>query len=164
MTRVYVGIGSNIDRDKYIRAGVRLLRDSFGELSLSVVYDCPAYGFKGDNFYNLAAGFDTILDLQPLAKSLREIEYTCGRKRHEGKFVSRTLDVDLLLYGNLVRHDDRYDLPRHDILHYAFVLCPLADIAAYERHPEVGRTYAELWRDFDGDKQQLRPTRFSFED
>ena len=164
MTRVYVGIGSNIDRDKYIRAGARLLNDSFGKLSLSTVYDSPAYGFKGDNFYNLVAGFDTTLDLQTLATRLREIEYACGREWQAGRFVSRTLDVDLLLYGDLVRHDDNVDLPRNDIVHYAFVLCPLAEIAAVERHPEIGRTYAELWRDFAGDKRQLRPIHFSFED
>jgi 2-amino-4-hydroxy-6-hydroxymethyldihydropteridine diphosphokinase len=164
MTRVYVGIGSNIDRDKYIRAGVRLLADAFGKLSLSTVYESPAYGFQGDNFYNLVAGFDTTMDLQSLATRLRDIEYACGREWHTGRFMPRTLDVDLLLYGDIVRHDDKIDLPRNDIAHYAFVLCPLAEIAAAERHPELGRTYADLWREFTADKRQLRPVQFSFED
>ena len=77
MTRVYVGIGSNIDRDRHIRAGVRLLADEFGKLSLSTVYESPAYGFKGDKFYNLVAGFDTVMDLRTLATRLRAIEHAC---------------------------------------------------------------------------------------
>ena len=162
MTRVYVGIGGNIDRDRYIRKGRQLLTNSFGKLTLSSVYESPAYGFKGDNFYNLVAGFDTHLDLTTLASRLRDIEYVCGRRRPEEKFVPRTLDIDLLLYGDHVRHDNEFDLPRVDIMHYAFVLCPLAEIAATKRHPELGRTYAELWRDFPEDKRQLWPVHFPF--
>jgi len=164
MTRVYVGIGSNIDRDKHIRACAHLLADVFGTLYLSTVYESPAYGFQGDNFYNLVAGFDTTLDLRSLATRLRDIEHACGREWYEGRFMPRTMDVDLLLYGDLVRHDDKFDLPRKDIVHYAFVLCPLAEIAAAERHPELGRTYADLWRECATGKHQLRPVRFSFED
>jgi 2-amino-4-hydroxy-6-hydroxymethyldihydropteridine diphosphokinase len=163
MTRVYVGIGSNVDRDRHIRAGVQMLENGFGKLLLSSVYESPAYGFLGDNFYNLVAGFDTTLDLPELAERLRDIEYACGRRRLEGRFLPRTLDLDLLLYGNLIRHDDKFDLPRADIVQYAFVLCSMAEIAAADKHPELGRTYAGLWRDFSGDKRQLWPVRFLFE-
>jgi len=162
MTRVYVGIGSNVDRDRHIRAGVELVAKSFGKLLLSSVYESPAYGFEGDNFYNLVAGFDTDLELPALAAKLREIEYNCGRQRQEGRFLPRTVDIDLLLYGDLVRHDDEFDLPRADIVLFAFVLYPLAEIAAGGTHPELGRTYAGLWRDFTGDKRQIRPVSFSF--
>ena len=164
MTRVYVGIGSNIDRDRHIRAAVRLLTKSFGKLLLSSIYESPAYGFAGDNFYNLVGGFDTSLDLTLLATRLRDIEYAGGRQRYEGKFLPRTLDIDLLLYGDLVRHDETFDLPRQDIVHYAFVLCPLAEIAAADRHPELGRTYADLWREFDEEKRQLWTVHFSLDD
>ncbi|MGH8119605.1 MAG: 2-amino-4-hydroxy-6-hydroxymethyldihydropteridine diphosphokinase [Gammaproteobacteria bacterium] len=162
MTRVYAGIGSNVDRDTHIRAAVRLMAESFGRLLLSSVYESPAYGFEGDNFYNLVTGFDTAMDLPELAARLREIEYACGRQRQEGRFLPRTVDIDLLLFGNTIRHDDDFDLPRVDIVLFAFVLWPLSEIAAVERHPGLGRTYAELWRDFDGKKNQIRPVRFSF--
>lgn len=164
MTRVFIGIGSNIDRDRNIRNAVRHLTDKFGRLILSSIYESPAWGFAGDNFYNLVAGVDTCLDLPSLATGLRHIEYVCGRRRHEGRFLSRTLDLDLLLYGDLVRHDDTFDLPRQDILQFAFVLCPLAEVAAADRHPELGRTYAELWREFDAGEKQLWPVDFTFAD
>ena len=157
MTRVYVGIGSNIDRDANIRGGIAALKDQFGDVVVSRIYESPAFGFEGDNFYNLVAGFDTSCSLNELAEKLRTIEYTFGRKRHTERFLPRKLDIDLLLFGNLVCHDDQYDLPRDDIVRYAFVLCPLAEIAGQERHPELGESYAELWRVFDDNEQQIWP-------
>lgn len=154
MTRVYVGIGSNIERDKNIRAGVAALDRQYGPLILSNVYESRAWGFEGANFYNLVAGFDTDDTLEQVADNLRRIEFAFGRQRGKQRFVSRRLDLDLLLYGDLIRHDD-YDVPREDIIRYAFVLCPLAEIAGSERHPEKGDTYAEMWQSFNADGQSV---------
>jgi 2-amino-4-hydroxy-6-hydroxymethyldihydropteridine diphosphokinase len=161
MTRVYVGIGSNIDRDASIKGGIAALKTKFGDVVLSRIYESPAFGFEGDNFYNLVAGFETGYSLNELAEELRAIEYSFGRKRNEERFLPRTLDIDLLLFGNLVRHDDKYDLPRDDILRYAFVLCPMAEIAGLERHPELGESYSKLWSNFDKNEQQIWPASLS---
>lgn len=161
MSRVYIGIGSNIDRDTNIRKGVAAIRKKFGKLDLSSVYESAAYGFKGDDFYNLVAGFDTDMPAGDLAASLREIEYEFGRRRHEKRFLPRTLDIDLLLYGDLVQHNEKFDLPRTDIIRYSFVLCPLAEIAGNARHPELDKSFADLWAEFDRHKQPLRKISFN---
>lgn len=155
MPRVYIGIGSNIDRETNIREGINAIKQQFGTVDVSSVYESEAYGFEGDNFYNLVAGFSTELSLIELVEKLREIEYSFGRKRHEERFLSRTLDLDLLLYNGIVRHDDEFDLPRQDITEYSFVLCPLAELAGGEKHPELGNTFNEMWQQFNKDKQKL---------
>ena len=162
MTRVYVGIGSNIDRDYHIRNSIAELRGHFGELDISSVYESEAYGFDGDNFYNLVVGFDTDKPLSEVASLLKEIEARHGRKQQEQSFLSRTLDLDLLLFGDKVIHGDGYDLPREDITRYAFTLCPLAEIAGEEKHPELGKTYSDLWKSFADSEQELWPVEFDF--
>jgi len=164
MPRVYVGIGSNIEREANIRRGIGALRNEFGDITVSRVYESQAYGFKGDNFYNLVAGFDTELSLEKLAEKLRAIEYTFGRQREHERFLSRTLDIDILLYGDLVRHDEEHNLPREDIKIYAFVLCPLSEIAGNDQHPELGISYAELWSNFHNSEQQIWPASLPLTD
>jgi len=162
MAKVYVGIGSNIERDRHVRASVAGLKKHFGELSLSSVYESEAYGFDGDNFYNLVVGFDTDMPLSEVATLLKDIEAAYGREQQEQSFLSRTLDLDLLLYGDEVIHAEGYDLPREDITRYAFALRPLAEIAGEEKHPELGRTYAELWESFTDSEQELWRVDFDF--
>lgn len=164
MPRVYVGIGSNIDRDANIRGGVAVLKNEFGDITVSRIYESAAYGFEGDNFYNLVAGFDTELSLDKLAEKLRTIEYSFGRQREHERFLSRTLDIDILLYGDLVQHDEKHDLPREDIKIYSFVLCPLAEIAGNEKHPELKKSFSELWSNFHNSDQQIWPASLSLTD
>lgn len=148
--QVYASIGSNVDRDKHLRAGLRALRETFGEASdwqLSPVYETAAVGFVGDNFYNLAIGFTTEYDPHSVAELFKQIENRHGRDRSQPKFSPRTLDIDLLLYGELIRHDEQLDIPRDEISKYAFVLAPLADIAPELIHPEIHKTMRELWHE-----------------
>ncbi len=156
MARVFVGIGSNVEREKNIRAAVDVLARRYAPLALSAVYECAPVGFEGENFYNLVAGFDAAEPVEELLETLRAIENRHGRVRGGERFGPRTLDLDLLLYGDLVRHDARIELPRPEILKYAFVLRPLAELAPQARHPETGETYRELWEKFRP-RLELRP-------
>jgi 2-amino-4-hydroxy-6-hydroxymethyldihydropteridine diphosphokinase len=162
MPNVYVSIGSNIDRDRHIRSAVHRLALRYASLSLSSVYESAAIGFEGENFYNLAAGFKTDESLDSVAAFITEIEAAHGRSRDGARFTPRTLDIDLLLYGDLIRHDARYDIPRGEIEKHAFVLRPLAEIAPAKRHPEIGKSFDQMWKDFDRSGQKLRKIEFSF--
>lgn len=157
MARVYVSIGSNIDRDANIRSSLAALKARFGDLVQSHVYESEAVGFDGDPFYNLVVAFDTDESPQQLAETLHRIEDEHGRVRGGDKFAARTLDLDLLLYDQVRMREGRLHLPRDEITRYAFVLLPLAEIAPGERHPETGRTYADLWAEFGHDEQPLWP-------
>jgi 2-amino-4-hydroxy-6-hydroxymethyldihydropteridine diphosphokinase len=160
MPRVWLSIGSNQDREQNIRGAVRALRAEFGELTLSSVYESPAVGFDGDPFFNLVAGISTDLPADLLNKRLRAIEEAHGRIRQGEKFTSRTLDLDLLTYDNLVSDNKGIKLPREEILQYSFVLMPLAEVAGEERHPLNGRTYGELWEAFDSSSQPIWRSEF----
>ncbi len=157
MARVWVSIGSNVDRERHIRGAIEELRHELGELILSRVYESAAVGFPGAAFYNLVAGFESQLAPAELNRRLRAIEAAHGRERAGPRFAARTLDIDLLTYGDRVGHFDGLELPRDEILKYAFVLGPLAEVAPGERHPVDGRTYAELWAAFDRSGQAIHP-------
>lgn len=156
MACVYVGIGSNIEREDNIRSGVKSLQQAFGYCQLSSVYDSEAVGFKGHAFFNLVARFDVAQDVSTVITRLREIENEHQRERNGPRFSSRTLDIDLLLYDQQILEDQDCHLPRDEILHSAFVLAPLAEIAPNLCHPVNGETYASLWHRFDASQQPIK--------
>ena len=149
MPGVYLSIGSNIDREKNIRTALSEIRDLFGDLTLSSVYETDAVGFEGPPFYNLTIYFHSEAPILEIAKMLRAIEIRHGRTRKSAKFSGRTLDLDILLYGDLVFNDKQIQIPRDDIIRYAFVLEPLAEIAPEKRHPVTHESFAVLWDKFD---------------
>jgi 2-amino-4-hydroxy-6-hydroxymethyldihydropteridine diphosphokinase len=164
MPTVYVSIGSNIEKEENIRRGVHELAAHYAPLTLSKVYKSRAIGFNGDDFYNLVAAFDTRDTLEQVSAVLAAIEQHAGRVRNGVRFGPRTLDMDIVLYGDLVYHDATHHLPRSEIDDYACVLQPLAEIAPGERHPETGVTYRDMWRGLASKSEPLRVVDLALDD
>lgn len=153
----YISIGSNIDKELHIPASIKVLGEKFGALTVSSIYESEPVGFSGDPFYNLVVGFTSNLAVNVILEQLRQIELDNGRNRDCKKFSARTLDLDLLTYGDLVVHNDRVQIPRDEIESYAFVLEPLAEIASDVAHPVSGKKYGDMWAAFD--KSNLKQHR-----
>lgn len=154
--RVWLSLGSNIEPEANIRSAVAALKRRFGDLIVSPVYENEPVGFDGDPFLNLVVGFDTKQSAKALADILRQIEDEHGRVRDGNAFSPRTLDIDLLTYGQRVIHAPGMHLPRDEIKRYAFVLLPLSQVAGDELHPIDGVSYSRLWQQFDKSDQGLR--------
>ncbi len=157
MARVYVSVGSNIEREHNVASGLAALANEYGELEQSTVYETQAVGFSGDRFFNLVVAFDTSQSPQQVSAVLRRVEDQHGRQRRGTKFGDRSLDLDLLLYDDLVLDEPGLLLPRPEIVEYAFVLKPLAEIAGEKRHPVTGLRFADIWDRFDASSQPMWP-------
>ena len=160
----FISIGSNIDKEIHIPSSLAALDQQFDELIISSLYETEAVGFEGDDFHNLIVQFSCALQAKAVAKLLRQIELDHGRTRDSRKYAARTLDLDLILYDELVISDGRLQIPRDEIERYAFVLEPLAEIAPDLLHPISHKSYAELWNDYDKTnlKQKKIPSNYTF--
>jgi 2-amino-4-hydroxy-6-hydroxymethyldihydropteridine diphosphokinase len=156
MSTAWLGLGSNVSAESNIRAGIRELVRDFANVRLSPVYASTAVGFEGDDFINLVARVDT--DMQPLElrEYLRELEDRYGRKRNVAKFSDRSLDIDILLYDDLVLLSPVLEIPRAEILKFSHVLKPLADLEPGLVHPSELKTMAEIWTSSGMDDKSLR--------
>lgn len=152
----FISIGSNIDKDIHVPSSIAALKKQFGELVLSSLYETEAVGFEGDDFINLIVQFSSDLDAKSVAKILRQIELDHGRTRDSRKYAARTLDLDLVLYGDLILNDGRLQIPRDEIEKYAFVLEPLAEIAGDLTHPISKKSYRQLWNEYDKNNLKQR--------
>ena len=155
MATVYLGLGSNIDPEANLRLGIRELRARYGDLTLSPVYRSAAVGFEGPDFLNLVAGLESGESPEDIHVEIERIHGLAGRERGSERYSSRPLDIDLLLYDDLILDHPRFHLPRSDVLDYAFVLRPLKEIAPDVVHPRTGRTIAEHWAEYDAASQPL---------
>lgn len=145
MSCAYLSLGSNLEPVDHLRQAVEELRARFGAMELSRVYRTRAVGFDGSDFLNAAAMIQT--DLSPVALHdwLHTLEDAHLRDRSGPRFGDRTLDIDIVLFDDLVlTGPGNLRIPRPDLVH-AFVLRPLADIAPTVVVPGDGRTLAELW-------------------
>ena len=155
MATVYVGLGSNIDPEKNLHLGIAELRRRYGDVESSAVYRSTAVGFEGDDFLNLVARFESDDEPAKICQDIEQIHHLSGRDRDGGKWESRSLDIDLLLYGDLVLDERPVRVPRQDILEYSFVLRPMAELAPELIHPVTGRTMLEHWQDFAASSHPL---------
>lgn len=153
---VYLGIGSNIEAAKHVAAAKKALSDYFPGAIFSRTFESEAVGFSGDNFLNLVAEVSTQASLDELIVELKTLEDQLGRERGGEKFSSRTIDIDILLYGDLIC-ESPIVLPREEILENAYVLWPLAEMRPELTVPGSKATYWQKWQEYDQSKQNLNP-------
>ncbi len=160
MTQVLLGIGSNLAPETHIPRAIKALSSTFSDCRFSPIYRCAAVGHSGPPFLNLAATCNSPFNLQTTCDRLRQLESKLGRVRQADKFAPRVIDIDLLTFGDLCLEKGGLRLPREDLLEYAFVLKPVADLVPEQCHPQLGTSYAELWQGF-GNDHDLAPANLN---
>jgi len=149
MAKVYLGLGSNESPEENLRLAIAELRQRYGDLEISAVYRSAAIGFEGEDFLNLVVGLRSDDSPLKLCNEMELIHNLAGRVRGSDKWESRPLDIDLLLYNDLIEDARPVRVPRDDILHYSFVLRPIAELAPDLVHPVSGKSMLEHWQEFD---------------
>jgi 2-amino-4-hydroxy-6-hydroxymethyldihydropteridine diphosphokinase len=152
---VYVAAGSNVAPERHMSQALAELERAFPGVRSSSWYRNRAVGFDGEDFINLVAGFATTLGIRAVLEQLHAIETRCGRPRDAPRWAPRSMDLDVLLYGDLVCEEPGLKLPRPDLVKRAYMLGPLAELAPGVMHPTAGLTIGELWRRFDRDAHPL---------
>jgi len=157
MTVVYVAAGSNVEPERNLARACAEIAKQWPDARFSRAYRNAAVGFEGPEFINLVVGFSTDQPLHAVLARLHAIEHECGRPRNAPKWASRTMDLDILLFGDLIEKTAEYTVPRPDLLKRPFMLGPMAEIAPQVRHPVANQTMAELWSAFDGGAHEMKP-------
>ena len=153
--RVFLSLGSNIDPEENLKYACGELKKAFGNIQISSVYKNKPIGFEGNDFLNMVVKVKSTFNPNEMLDFIRGLEAATGRDIGIGAFDSRTLDIDMLLFGSLVYPDKPFKIPRNDIELYSFVLCPLAEIEPDGIHPVIGKTFKNLWEDFDQEEHLL---------
>jgi len=151
VTTVLVAAGSNVDPVASLRRALGSLASRYPVLRSSAAYRNRAVGFEGEDFVNLVLAIDTDDDVHAVIARLHEAEALCGRERLAPKWAPRSMDLDILLYGDRVCEEPGLVLPRPDLVRRAYMLGPAAEVAPGMRHPTLGATLAELWSQFPRD-------------
>jgi 2-amino-4-hydroxy-6-hydroxymethyldihydropteridine diphosphokinase len=149
MATVFLGLGSNVEPHQNLRLAISELQRRYGPLDISSVYENAAVGFEGSNFLNLVVRLNSDESPADMHSQIESIHDMAGRDRSKVKYISRPLDIDLLLYDDLVLDEPPITLPRGDVLEYSFVLRPLQELDPELVHPVTGLTMTEHWQQFD---------------
>ena len=149
MTEVYVAAGSNIDPVTHLRRALDELRRIYPRLVVSPAYRNRAVGFEGEDFINLVVAFSTQQPVARVREQLQRVETLCGRPAAAPKWAARSMDLDILMYGDFVSNEPGLVIPRPDLLRRPYMLKPMADIAPDVQHPLAGQSMRELWESFD---------------
>ena len=150
MNFLHLNIGSNKNRRINIRLALNKLKSNFTDITVSSIFESPAEGFVGSNFYNVGVNAKTKNNINEVVGILHDIENSLGRDRSLPKFSSRIIDLDLVLYNDAI--DEDLKVPRRDILKYAFVLAPLAELNPEDIHLQKGISFLNLWEEFQSNK------------
>lgn len=159
MITAYIGVGTNIDREQHAKVAYNELQQLGEDLFVSPIYECEPIGFSSQNFYNFVITLRTSLSLEEFSHRLREIEFKWGREENAQKYQDRTLDLDIVLFGELIS-TQKPELPRSDIYKYPFVTKPLYDLNPHLVIPGDGRTVADIWYAMQP-VDSLKPVSFS---
>jgi 2-amino-4-hydroxy-6-hydroxymethyldihydropteridine diphosphokinase len=159
--RVFVAAGSNVEPEKNLERACAEIAHTWPDAHFSRAWRNAAVGFEGPDFINLVVGFSAAQPLHFVIEKLRGIETNCGRPRYAPKWASRTMDLDVLLFGDRVEKTTDYTLPRPDLLKRPYMLGPLAEIAPDFVHPTEHKTIGELWADFDRDGHQMQEVKIT---
>ena len=155
MVDVYVAAGSNVQPEVYLTRAVKLMEEQFKPLRVSPAYRNRAVGFEGADFINLVVGFSTVLPFAGVRERLQQIEIACDREPNAPKWAPRSMDLDVLLFGDVISNEPGLIVPRPDLLKRAYMLKPLFDIAPDVVHPTEKKTIADLWAEFDQAAHEL---------
>jgi len=155
VTTVLVAAGSNVEPAANLRRALGALAASYPALHSSAAYRNRAVGFEGEDFVNLVLAIDTEDDVHAVIDHLHEAEALCGRERLAPKWAPRSMDLDILLYGDRVCEEPGLVLPRPDLVRRPYMLGPAAEVAPGMRHPTLDATLAELWSRFPQEEHPL---------
>ena len=140
---VFISIGSNL----YAEKNIILVKDHLDllfDVTYSSIYKTPAEGFVGEDFLNRVCKFETEMNPYEIRGLLKQIEENMGRTKEQKGMSNRVIDLDLILYGDLIINDQELELPSLDIEKYKFVLEPLSEIAPTFIHPVLDKSYLDL--------------------
>lgn len=158
MNKVVFGLGSNLgQRHEFIKEANRLIGEDIGAVyAKSRIYETEAWGMDGDAFLNQVVVASTELSSAQVLAKLLSIERRLGRKRSGEGFSSRTIDLDILFFGDeIVDHDD-LKIPHPAIAARRFVLIPLAEVEPSYLHPQFQKTVATLLKECT-DQLEVKP-------